>query len=231
MCMFFRSLLPRFARHLTRVLFQDFRSLVQALFDVDDSISRGLWSDITLSPYTKEKRVVGSSESYGGVCSASFQHRRSGYHPYTRSLQIPKSDFPPSQHCHPQSVQQHPSMHPHTTTVGPLFQFQHPQTSTPQHEQSRPHQRHRRTYFDLGMSLDKAFERLKATGFLVPLALKPPRVLCLRVFVLMSFVHFTKWQATILIIVLLYVIPYRILLIVVWLAFLYQPQILILVQI
>ncbi|KAL6316705.1 hypothetical protein AAG906_019636 [Vitis piasezkii] len=43
MSMFLRSLHPRFARHLTGVPFQDFRSLVQALFDVDDGISRGLW--------------------------------------------------------------------------------------------------------------------------------------------------------------------------------------------
>ncbi|RVW71069.1 hypothetical protein CK203_061494 [Vitis vinifera] len=65
MSMFFRSLHPRFARHLTGVPFQDFRSLVQALFDVDDGISRGLWSDITPSPDTERKGVVGSSESYG----------------------------------------------------------------------------------------------------------------------------------------------------------------------
>ena len=72
MSMFFRSLHPRFARHLTGVSFQDFRSLVQALFDVDDSISKGSWSDITHSPDTKGKEVVGSSESYGDVCSANF---------------------------------------------------------------------------------------------------------------------------------------------------------------
>ena len=81
MSMFLRSLHPRFARHLTGVPFQDFRSLVQALFDVDDGISKGLWSDITLSLDTEGKRVVGSSESYEGVCSASFQYRRLGYHP------------------------------------------------------------------------------------------------------------------------------------------------------
>ncbi|RVW73138.1 hypothetical protein CK203_060274 [Vitis vinifera] len=51
---------------------------------------------------------------------------------------IPRSNSPPSQHRHPQSVQQYPSMHPHTTTVRPLFQFHRPQTSTAQHEQSRP---------------------------------------------------------------------------------------------
>ena len=46
--------------------------MVQALFDVDDSISKGSWSDITHSPDTKGKEVVGSSESYGGVCFAGF---------------------------------------------------------------------------------------------------------------------------------------------------------------
>ena len=43
MSMVLRSLHPRFARHLTGVPFQDFRSLVQALLDVDNGISRGLW--------------------------------------------------------------------------------------------------------------------------------------------------------------------------------------------
>ncbi|KAJ9699548.1 hypothetical protein PVL29_008238 [Vitis rotundifolia] len=173
MCMFLRSLHPRFARHLIGVPFQDFRSLVQALFDVDDGISRGLWSDITPSLDTEGRGVVGSFESFGGVCSASFQHRRPGYHPYARSLQIPRSDFPPSQHHYPQPVQQYPFMHSHTATVRPSFQFQRPQTSIPRHEQSRPHRRHQRTYSDLGMPLDRAFERLRATGLLVPLVPRP----------------------------------------------------------
>ena len=147
--MFLRNLHPRFARHLTGVPFQDFGSLVQALFDVDDGISRGLWSDITLFLDTEGKRVVGSSESYGGVCSADFQHRQPGYHPYARSLQIPKSDFPPLQHRHRHPVQRYPSVHPHTITVRPSFQFQNPQTSIPRHEQSRPHRRRQRTYSEL----------------------------------------------------------------------------------
>ena len=56
---------------------------------------------------TEEKRVGGSSESYGDVCSADFQHRRPSYHPYARSLQIPRSDFLPLQHHHSHSVQQY----------------------------------------------------------------------------------------------------------------------------
>ncbi|RVX16445.1 hypothetical protein CK203_006115 [Vitis vinifera] len=173
MSMFLRSLHPRFARHLTGVPFQDFRSLVQALFDVDDGISRGLWSDIIPSLDTEMKRVGGSSESYGDICSTDFQHRRPDYHSYARSLQTSRSDFPPLQHRHPHSVQQYPSVHPHTVTVRPSFQFQRPQTSIPRHEQSRPHRRRQRTYSDLGMPLDRAFERLRSTGVLVPLAPRP----------------------------------------------------------
>lgn len=173
MSMFLRSLHPRFARHLTGVPFQDFRSLVQALFDADDGISRGLWSDIIPSPDTEGKKVGGSSEGYGDICSADFQHRRPGYHPYARSLQIPRSDFPPLQHRHPHPVQQYPSTHPHAVMVRPSFQFQRPQTGIPRHEWSRPHQRRQRTYSDLGMPLDRAFERLRSTGFLAPLAPRP----------------------------------------------------------
>ncbi|RVW32222.1 hypothetical protein CK203_080078 [Vitis vinifera] len=96
MSMFLRSLHPRFARHLTGVPFQDFRSLVQALFDVDDGISRGLWSDIIPSPDTEGKELTS------------------------------RSDFPPLQHRHPHSVQQYPSVHPHIVTVRPSFHFQRP---------------------------------------------------------------------------------------------------------
>ncbi|RVW60998.1 hypothetical protein CK203_051362 [Vitis vinifera] len=153
------------------------------------------------------------------------------YHPYARSLQISRSDFPPLQHRHPHPVQLYPSTHPHAVMVRPSFQFQRPQTSIPRHEQSRPHQRHQRTYSYLGMPLDRAFERLRSTGVLVPLAPRPsPSILPSR-FVLMSSVHFTRWRATVLIIVLLCVTPYRILLTVVQLAFPYRLQTLILVQI
>ncbi|RVW98748.1 hypothetical protein CK203_024111 [Vitis vinifera] len=141
---------------------------------VDDNISRGLWSDIIPSLDTEGKEVGGSSESYGDVCSADFHHRRPGYHPCARSLQIPRSDFSPLQHRHPHSAQQCPSVHPHTVTVRPSFHFRRPQTSIPRREQSRPHRRRQRTYSDLGMPLDRAFERLRATGFLVPLAPRPP---------------------------------------------------------
>ncbi|RVW61212.1 hypothetical protein CK203_020603 [Vitis vinifera] len=43
--MVLRSLQPRIARHVVRVPFADFGSLVMALYDVEDGISRGLWTD------------------------------------------------------------------------------------------------------------------------------------------------------------------------------------------
>ncbi|RVW32228.1 Cytochrome f [Vitis vinifera] len=165
-------------------------SLVQALLDVDDGLSRGLWSDITPSPDTEGKELVD----------------------HMRAMEIPRSDFPPLQHHHPHSVQQYPSVHPHTVTVRPSFQFQRPQTSIPRHEQSRPHRRRQRTYSDLGMPLDRAFERLRSTGVLVPLAPRPlPSTLPPR-FRAHEFCAFHQMAGHRTDIVLLYVIPYRILL-------------------
>ena len=40
-----RSLQPRIARHVVGIPFTDFGSLVLALYDVEDGISRGLWTD------------------------------------------------------------------------------------------------------------------------------------------------------------------------------------------
>ncbi|RVW35004.1 hypothetical protein CK203_092529 [Vitis vinifera] len=92
MSMFLRSLHPRFARHLTGVPFQDFRSLVQALFDVDNGISRGLWSDIIPSPDTEGRELVDHLRAMERMfCGLSAS--TTCYHPYARSLQIPRSDF------------------------------------------------------------------------------------------------------------------------------------------
>ncbi|RVW66476.1 hypothetical protein CK203_065087 [Vitis vinifera] len=43
--MVLRSLQPRIARHVVGAPFTDFGSLVMALYDVEDGISRGLWTD------------------------------------------------------------------------------------------------------------------------------------------------------------------------------------------
>ncbi|RVW70318.1 hypothetical protein CK203_048726 [Vitis vinifera] len=57
--MVLRSLQPRIARHVVGVPFADFGSLVMALYDVKDSISRGLWVDSSPSDVKGKKPFVG----------------------------------------------------------------------------------------------------------------------------------------------------------------------------
>ena len=59
--MVLRSLQPRIARHVVGVPFADFGYLVLALYDVEDGISRGLWTDSSLSDIKGKKPFVGQS--------------------------------------------------------------------------------------------------------------------------------------------------------------------------
>ena len=47
--MFVRSLQPRFARHLIESRHTDFGTLLQALYDIEEGISRGLWVESSLT--------------------------------------------------------------------------------------------------------------------------------------------------------------------------------------
>lgn len=58
-CMIMRSLQPRLARYLMGSTHADFGSLVQALYDVEEGISQGLWSESS-PPYPKRKKPLGS---------------------------------------------------------------------------------------------------------------------------------------------------------------------------
>ena len=53
------SLQPRFARHLMGFPHIDFRSLVQALYGIEEGIARGLWADS--SPPDSKGKKLGSS--------------------------------------------------------------------------------------------------------------------------------------------------------------------------
>ncbi|RVW40281.1 hypothetical protein CK203_082770 [Vitis vinifera] len=162
-------------------------SLVQALFDVDDGISRGLWSDIIPSPILRGRELVDHLRAMETYVLRIFS--------IDDLVIIPMRD-----HCRYPGVISHltassssfssavPSVHPHTVTVRPSFQFQRPQTSIPRHEQSRPHRRRQRTYSDLGCLWIELLSDSELL-VLVPLAPRPPRVPYLRVFVLMSSVH------------------------------------------
>ncbi|RVX07816.1 hypothetical protein CK203_021870 [Vitis vinifera] len=57
--MVLRSLQPRIAKHVVEVPFADFGSLVMALYDVEDGISRGLWTDSSPSDIKGKKPFVG----------------------------------------------------------------------------------------------------------------------------------------------------------------------------
>nr|CAN62677.1 hypothetical protein VITISV_002829 [Vitis vinifera] len=57
--MVLRSLQPRIARHVVGVPFADFGSLVLALYDVEDGISRGSWTDSSPSDIKGKKPFVG----------------------------------------------------------------------------------------------------------------------------------------------------------------------------
>ena len=60
--MIMRSLQPQFALHLIRFPHIDFGSLVHALYDIDDGITRGLWSESSPSD-SKGKKPLGGQRS------------------------------------------------------------------------------------------------------------------------------------------------------------------------
>ena len=69
--MILRSLQPKIARHVVGVPFTNFGSLVSALYDVDDGISRGLWYDSSLVDAKGKKPVGGQRSDVGTITSTS----------------------------------------------------------------------------------------------------------------------------------------------------------------
>ena len=66
--MFVRSLQPRFSRHLIGSRHTDFGTLLQALYDIEEGISRGLWVESSLTN-PKGKRPLGGTRSDVGAIS------------------------------------------------------------------------------------------------------------------------------------------------------------------
>ena len=69
--MILRILQPRIARYVVEVPFTDFGSLVLALYDVEDGISRGLWSDSSAIDAKRKKLVGGHISDMGTITSTS----------------------------------------------------------------------------------------------------------------------------------------------------------------
>ena len=60
--MVLRNLHPIFAQHLVGIIFQNFQSLIHIIFNVEEGISRGLWTDSSpLDPMGK--KPISSSRS------------------------------------------------------------------------------------------------------------------------------------------------------------------------
>ena len=77
--MIMRSLRPRFARHLMGFPQTDFGSLVQALYGIEEGISRGLWVDS--SPSDSKGKKPGSGPRPSDVGAIGMTGHRSPRHP------------------------------------------------------------------------------------------------------------------------------------------------------
>ena len=93
--MVLRSLQPRIAKHVVEVPFTDFGSLVLALYDVEDGIFKGLWTDSSLSDVKGKKPFRGQRSVDVSVIGSTSQR------PHRRHLPVP------------QLPKTHPSYAPH----------------------------------------------------------------------------------------------------------------------
>ncbi|RVW24845.1 Retrovirus-related Pol polyprotein from transposon 297 [Vitis vinifera] len=91
--MVLRSLQPRIARHVVGVPFADFGSLVMALYDVEDGISRGLWANSSSSDVKGKKPFIGPRSTEVGAISSSSQR------PLRRHQPIPQFSEPHSSYA------------------------------------------------------------------------------------------------------------------------------------
>ncbi|WKA03673.1 hypothetical protein VitviT2T_021772 [Vitis vinifera] len=95
--MVLRSLQPRIARHVVGVPFTDFGSLVLTFHDVEDSISRGLWTDSSLSD-VKGKKPFGGKKSVDVSAISSSNQRPPKRHLPVLRLPETHSSYPPQQY-------------------------------------------------------------------------------------------------------------------------------------
>ena len=83
--MIMHSLQPRFARHIMGFPHTDFGSLVQALYGIEEGISRGLWADF--SPLDSKGKKPGSGPRPSDVGAIGMIRHRSPRHlPFQRQF-------------------------------------------------------------------------------------------------------------------------------------------------
>ncbi|KAL6340617.1 hypothetical protein AAG906_010525 [Vitis piasezkii] len=122
-------------------------------FSVEEAIARGLWTDTTPSP-----------DKVGAI---SYQHRRPAHHSLYRPPTV-RAHFPHPQYQYQSDYVQEPYIAQTSMQPRPS----HPRATT--HPPPRPYaQRPTRQFTPLGMTLTRAFEKLRDGGLIVPLAPRP----------------------------------------------------------
>ena len=161
------NLQQRFARRLVGIPFQDLKSLVHVAFSVKEAIARGLWTNTTPSPDSKRKKPFGSSSRPGKVGAITYHHQRPTHHSPYRPLTARAHFSHPQYQYQPVYVQE-----PYIAQTSTQPRPPHPRATT--HLPPRPYaQWPIRQFTPLGITLTRAFEKLKDGGLIVPLVPRP----------------------------------------------------------
>ncbi|WJZ85570.1 hypothetical protein VitviT2T_005096 [Vitis vinifera] len=198
--MVLRSLQPRIARHVVGVPFADFGSLVMALYDVEDGILRGLWTDSSPSDIKVKKPFVGPRPADVSVISSSSQR------PLRRHQSIPQFPEPHSSYASHQYRPRAPHLAydqtytpqtlalpyyasqgierppvSYTATGQPCYAAQFTTRPATPYPRPRAQQtsisfalRTQRQFSQIGMSLSQALRKLIEVGLLTTLTPRPP---------------------------------------------------------
>ncbi|RVW73547.1 Ribonuclease HI [Vitis vinifera] len=164
--MVLRSLQLRIARHVVGVPFADFGSLVMALYDVEDGISRGLWADSSPGDVKGKKPFVGPRPT--DVSAISFIQ--------SEASQTPSAD--PTVLRASSGIERPPVSY--TATGQPCYAAQFTPRPAPSYPRPRAQQtsapfalRTQRQFSQIGMPLSQALRKLTEAGLLTALAPRP----------------------------------------------------------
>ena len=157
--MIMRSLQPRFARHLMGFPHTDFGSLVQALYGIEEGISRGLWADSSpLDSKGKKPRSGPRPSDVGAI--GMIRHRSPRHLPFQRQFSdtpyqmIQRDQYIPATPFRPvRPTYLHPPPQPVYATQAP----QRPHVQYHQQYRAPPPPRPARQFTQLGMPLSRAF--------------------------------------------------------------------------
>ncbi|KAL6347695.1 hypothetical protein AAG906_026224 [Vitis piasezkii] len=151
--------IPRFARHLMGFPHVDFGSLVQALYDIEEGIARGMWPYSSPLDSKGKKSVIGQRSGYVNAISATRLRPPRYYQTVVQTFGV---YYPPSPHVQYRSPVPFRPMSP---------TYLH---STQQPPRAPPTQKQMRQFSQLGMPLSRAFQKLLEGGLLTALALRSP---------------------------------------------------------